>query len=242
MSTSPRHPAFYASRRQLWSTLPGAKPKWIYRCLRHTGLGTNCDSLLDVWYTVFLTTSTIWLILIGMWRYRDFKAQAYDPRFGGAWNEAATLHVQLGALILAFAIFPIMIYASVAHTGHLANDTVTLGRDLLHLQRALSTCTVAQRFWKPTNSVNHHHTLNDSQNANRSRNASLGDDELDTLLLKRRGGDCYARTLHAVRPFSTVLFVLVVYILLFPVCVLEAEQLRNEAIDPGKSFCTLLTQ
>ncbi|KAF5405521.1 hypothetical protein PHET_00950 [Paragonimus heterotremus] len=233
MSSAPRHPAFYASRRQLWATIPGNKPKWCAKWLYRIRFGSNFDTLSDVWYTIFIASTTIWLIICAVYRYREFKAQAYDPRFGGRWDETMPLNVQIASIIVAVSLLTVMFYAAVTHTGHLANDSTVLGRDLLHLHEQLSHCAIIQKIWKSSVSGSVGNVLTSTQGQQHTQAASMEDEELDTLLIRRRGVGASARIAHYFHPFSTLLYVLVIYSLLFPICILEAEQLNNEAIHPS---------
>ncbi|TGZ74863.1 hypothetical protein CRM22_000717 [Opisthorchis felineus] len=232
MSNSPRHPAFYTSRRQLWATLPSPKSTCCNRWLTRTGLGTNCTSLFDVWHALFTTGTVLWLIFNAIWRYGEVKAQAYHPRFGGGWNDIFTLNVQISAMIIALSLLPVLVYATTSRTGHLANDSVILGRDVMHLHKCLSSCEPLQGVWKSSVSGSAGNSLDRPVGQKSTRAGSFEDEELNKLILKRRRGTFYRKLADKFRPFSSVLYVVIVYILLFPVCLIETEQLRHEAIHP----------
>ncbi|CAH8494595.1 unnamed protein product [Dicrocoelium dendriticum] len=229
MSSSPQHPAFYPSRRQLWTNTTGVQPGWCSRFLHRSGLGSNCGSLHAAWAAFFTAFSTLWLVINAVSRYCAFKSQAYDPRFGSQWDETVTLNTQLIAIIIALALLPVMFYSAISRTGHLANDSILLGRDIVHLQKRLFACAYFRQLWKSA--------FNNSAglvNVSHEEGSPHEEEALETLLVKRKGHNFYASLIHTFRPYSAIIYVLIVYCLLFPVSILEAEQIRNEAIHPRK--------
>uniref|UniRef100_A0A095AZU1 Uncharacterized protein n=1 Tax=Schistosoma haematobium TaxID=6185 RepID=A0A095AZU1_SCHHA len=243
MPNSQLHPAFYASRRQLWATLTTGKVSCFWKCIQNYGIGSNCTSLSNIWYIIFTTSSITWLLVRAIWRYKDFKTQAYDPRFGNKWDEINTLHFQLASIILSLCLFPIMIYSALCRVGHSANDSVILGKDMLHLQNLLFSFPNLQKIISiyteniyGNNGSRYSSTaLPNGNGISRSREqSSIEEEVLDSFIIKRRGEDFYEQVSNHFRPFSSILYVLITYLFLLPICIMEAEQIKNEAIDPRK--------
>ncbi|CAH8524478.1 unnamed protein product [Schistosoma bovis] len=245
MPNSQLHPAFYASRRQLWATLTTGKVSCFWKCIQNYGIGSNCTSLSNIWYIIFTTSSITWLLIRAIWRYKDFKTQAYDPRFGNKWDEINTLHFQLASIILSLCLFPIMIYSALCRVGHSANDSVILGKDMLHLQNLLLSFPNLQKIISiyteniyGNNGSRYSSTaLPNGNGISRSREqSSIEEEVLDSFIIKRRGEDFYEQVSNHFRPFSSILYVLITYLFLLPICIMEAEQIKNEAIDPRYVF------
>nr|CAH8839199.1 unnamed protein product [Trichobilharzia regenti] len=254
MPESQMHPAFYASRRQLWATLSTNKVSCFWRFIQNIGLGSNCTSLGNVWYVVFTTSSISWLLVRAIWRYKDFKAQAYNPRFGNNWDENNTLYFQLGSIICSLCLLPLLIYSALCRVGHSANDSVILGKDILHLQNLLLSFPALQKFTTAYSSNGYGNTSNRYHNNNNNsttipngsvcvngvtrprEHSSFEEETLDPFILKRRGEDFYEQLSSHFRPFSSILYVLITYLFLLPICIMEAEQIKNEAIDPRFVF------
>ncbi|CAH8503380.1 unnamed protein product [Heterobilharzia americana] len=243
MPNSQLHPAFYASRKQLWATLSTDKLSCLWRIVQNVGIGSNCTSLGKVWYVVFVTSSISWLLIRAIWRYKDFKTQAYDPRFGNNWDEVNTLYFQLASIICSLCLFPILIYAALCTVGHSANDSIILGKDVLHLQNLLLSFPALQKLTSNVygNTGNRYSSTVTSNGGINGisiprEHSSLEEDTLDPFILKRRGEDFYEQVSNHFRPFSSILYVLITYIFLLPICIMEAEQIKNEAIDPRYVF------
>ncbi|KAK4469668.1 hypothetical protein MN116_007197 [Schistosoma mekongi] len=246
MSNSQLHPAFYASRRQLWATLSTGKVSCCWKFIQNNGIGSNCISLSSIWYLIFTISSILWLLVRAIWRYKDFKAQAYDPRFGNKWDEINTLHFQLACIIFSLCLFPIMIYSALCRVGHSANDSVILGKDMLHLQNLLLSFPTLQKISSlHTTVMNGNNGSRYSSTAlpngggitrSREQQSSLEDDALDSFIIKKRGEDFYEQITNHFKPFSAILYVLITYLFLLPICIMEAEQIKNEAIDPRYVF------
>ncbi|CAH8488018.1 unnamed protein product [Schistosoma turkestanicum] len=250
MPNSQLHPAFYASRRQLWATLSTGKVSCLWKFIQNYGIGSNCTSLSNIWYVIFTTSSITCLLVRAIWRYKNFKTQAYDPRFGNKWDEMHTLYFQLTSIILSLCLFPIMIYSALCRIGHSANDSVILGKDMLHLQNLLFSFPTLQKFTTMSTNTNLYGNNNNESRYNstvlsnvngitRSREHSSSIEEdiiLDSFIIKKRGEDFYEQISNHFKPFSTILYVIIIYLFLLPICIMEAEQIKNEAIDPRYVF------
>lgn len=248
------HPAFYHSKKRIWDfpiTAPTAtggtaSPSW------RSKLSIYCvggfDSLWKLWYTIFAVVSTCWLAWLAVLRHQEFKQQAFHPRFGVNWNWVFPLNLQVSCLVLlASLIFP-LIYSAVSRVGHAANDGISLGRDCLHLHAMLAHLPILK--------VVHRSAVAGDQEATerlRSRIAarsiqSLANEQPDfeSFIIREGGGGveavegavvagsgCFGATKRQLRPFSSLIHVIIAFVLLLPVAMLEAEQIKNDAIPPG---------
>ncbi|GAA51037.1 hypothetical protein CLF_105481, partial [Clonorchis sinensis] len=107
------------------------------------GKGTNCDKLWRAWYGILITVLHLFLIYIGVTRYLHYKSQAFDPKYGGTWDQSG-LNFTLAMLITSIACFFLFLFSSFIRTSNYANESTQIGRDTnnLHLLTPHPT-------WKP---------------------------------------------------------------------------------------------
>ncbi|TGZ64241.1 hypothetical protein CRM22_006478 [Opisthorchis felineus] len=107
------------------------------------GKGTNCDKLWRAWYGILITVLHLFLIYIGVTRYLHYKSQAFDPKYGGTWDQSG-LNFTLAMLITSIACFFLFLFSSFIRTSNYANESTQIGRDTnnLHLLTPYPT-------WKP---------------------------------------------------------------------------------------------
>ena len=237
------HPAFYHSKKRIWDfpiTAPPSNPSahtWRPKFSRYCVGGF--DSLWKMWYAIFVVLSTCLLFWLAIIRYQEFKAQSLHPRFGLDWRWGFPLNLQVACLVFTVSLFPLLIYAAISRVGHSANDGIVLGRDCLHLHAMLAQLPcfrLAQRSADPEAAerlrariVRSTQSLNDAARSPDFESFII-QDKVDAF---EQSGYCIA-TRRQLRPFACLIHVLIAFALLLPVCVLEAEQIRNEAIPPGK--------
>lgn len=241
---SDSHPAFYHSKKLIWDfpiTTPLSSKLNIPSSWRNRVTSCcigNFDTLWKLWYLVFLTTSTWWLSWRAISRYLEFKVQAFHPRFGVQWDWNFPMNLQIGCLVIIVSLAPVLIYAIVSRVGHSANDGITLGRDCLHLHAMLSQAPCLQ-----AGQADRGQQMGDPEATERLRShlaqstASLNnpvEPDFESFIIEGAEGGCCSVTRRQLRPFAGLIHVFVAFAFLLPVTVLEAEQIRNEAIDPSE--------
>ncbi|KAH9286365.1 hypothetical protein ECG_01378 [Echinococcus granulosus] len=241
ISDTESHPAFYHSKKRIWDfpiTLPASNSN---RPTRQTKLNAYCvcgfDSLWKLWYAVFVVLSTCLLFWLAIVRYQEFKAQSFHPRFGFDWNWSFPLNLQVACLVAVVCLFPLLIYASVSRVGHSANDGIVLGRDCLHLHAMLAQLPcfrLAQRSADPEAAERLRARI---AHSTQSLNEATQSPDFESFIIQDRvealeHASWYVATRRQLRPFACLIHVLIAFALLLPVCVFEAEQIKNEAIPP----------
>ncbi|CAH8467951.1 unnamed protein product [Schistosoma haematobium] len=103
------------------------------------GNGTNCDKLWRAWNTILITVLHIFLIYVGINRYLAFKTQAFDAKFGGAWDQSC-MNFTLAMLITTLTCFCLFLFCSLVRTTNYANEGTQIGRDTNNLHLLSSTC------------------------------------------------------------------------------------------------------
>ncbi|EUB64767.1 hypothetical protein EGR_00036 [Echinococcus granulosus] len=245
ISDTESHPAFYHSKKRIWDfpiTLPASNSN---RPTRQTKLNAYCvcgfDSLWKLWYAVFVVLSTCLLFWLAIVRYQEFKAQSFHPRFGFDWNWSFPLNLQVACLVAVVCLFPLLIYASVSRVGHSANDGIVLGRDCLHLHAMLAQLPcfrLAQRSADPEAAERLRARI---AHSTQSLNEATQSPDFESFIIQDRvealeHASWYVATRRQLRPFACLIHVLIAFALLLPVCVFEAEQIKNEAIPPVFAF------
>ncbi|CAH8568483.1 unnamed protein product [Dicrocoelium dendriticum] len=91
--------------------------------------GTRCDKLWCVWHGILISTLHLFLIYNGITRYLSFKFLAFDPKFGGDWDQTG-LNFSLAMLIGAIGSFCLFLFVSVIRTTNYASESVQIGRDM----------------------------------------------------------------------------------------------------------------
>ncbi|VDM31712.1 unnamed protein product [Hydatigera taeniaeformis] len=236
------HPAFYHSKKRIWDfpiTVPSShcnKPP------RQTKMNAYCvggfDSLWKLWYAVFVVLSTCLIFWLAIVRYREFKTQSFHPRFGFDWNWSFPLNLQVACLVVVVCLFPLLIYASISRVGHSANDGIVLGRDCLHLHAMLAQLPcfrLAQRSADPEAAERLRARI---ARSTQSLNEATHSPDFESFIIQDRvdaleHASWYVATRQQLRPFACLIHVLIAFALLLPVCVFEAEQIKNEAIPPA---------
>ncbi|CAH8458167.1 unnamed protein product [Heterobilharzia americana] len=102
------------------------------------GNGTNCDKLWRAWNTILITLLHIFLIYVGINRYLTFKTQAFDAKFGGAWDQSC-MNFTLAMLITTLTCFCLFLFCSLIRTSNYANEGTQIGRDTNNLHLLNST-------------------------------------------------------------------------------------------------------
>ncbi|KAL5962348.1 hypothetical protein TSMEX_009961 [Taenia solium] len=243
ISDSESHPAFYHSKKRIWDfpiTLPSSNSS---KPTRQTKLSAYCvggfDSLWKLWYAVFVVLSTCLIFWLAIVRYREFKIQSFHPRFGFDWNWSFPLNLQVACLVAVVCLFPLLIYASFSRVGHSANDGIVLGRDCLHLHAMLAQLPcfrLAQRSADPEAAERLRARI---ARSTQSLNETTHSPDFESFIIQDRvealeHASWYVATRRQLRPFACLIHVLIAFALLLPVCVFEAEQIKNEAMPPGK--------
>ncbi|KAA3678869.1 uncharacterized protein DEA37_0000477 [Paragonimus westermani] len=108
------------------------------------GKGTNCDKLWRAWHGILICALHIFLIYVGIVRYLSFKYEAFDPKFGGDWDQSG-LNFTLAMLISAIALFSLFLFVNLTRTVNYANEGVQIGRDTNNLNLLNST-----QSWRPS--------------------------------------------------------------------------------------------
>ncbi|KAF5402176.1 hypothetical protein PHET_04542 [Paragonimus heterotremus] len=108
------------------------------------GKGTNCDKLWRAWHGILICALHIFLIYVGIVRYLSFKYEAFDPKFGGDWDQSG-LNFTLAMLISAIALFSLFLFVNLTRTVNYANEGVQVGRDTNNLNLLSST-----QSWRPS--------------------------------------------------------------------------------------------
>ncbi|CAH8829299.1 unnamed protein product [Trichobilharzia szidati] len=122
------------------------------------GKGTNCDKLWRAWNTILITILHIFLIYVGINRYLAFKSQAFDAKFGGAWDQSC-MNFTLAMLITTLTCFSLFLLCSLIRTSNYANEGTQIGRDTNNLHLLNSTCA-----WKSGQPMMKLTSLTDHQN------------------------------------------------------------------------------
>ncbi|VDK81024.1 unnamed protein product [Dibothriocephalus latus] len=236
MASEP-HPAFYHSKKHVWDfpiTTPPFSEEAKWRLQIKTFCFGSFDQLWKLWYAFFLFSSTCCLVWLGIRRYVEFKAQAYNPRFGEGWNYEFPLNFQIVCLVLVVGLFPLLIYAAFARVGHAANDCITLGKDCVHLHTLLAQSPVL-RFSPNDIEPSSNGATSSSAERLRSQLPSVSLTELDfeSFIISDTEEGCCAFLRRQLRPFAGLIHVIIAFALFVPIAVLQAEQIKNEAIDPS---------
>ncbi|KAL7062394.1 hypothetical protein AAHC03_0905 [Spirometra sp. Aus1] len=235
------HPAFYHSKKRIWD-FPVSPPALGEEAKWRLQIKTFClggfDQLWKLWYTVFLFTSNCWLVWLAIRRYLEFKSQAYNPRFGEEWNYEFPLNFQIVCLVVVIGLFPLLIYSAVARVGHAANDCITLGKDCVHLHGLLARSPVL-RFSQNDTETNSNGGTSNNISADRLRSqlahssVSLAELDFESFIISDTEEGCCAFLRRQLRPFAGLIHVIIAFALFVPIAVLQAEQIKNEAIDPA---------
>ncbi|KAM3173760.1 hypothetical protein ACTXT7_011939 [Hymenolepis weldensis] len=90
----------------------------------------NCDNLWRPWYIILVTCLQAYILYSGIARYIAFKADYFDPKYGGNWNPEA-LNFYLAMLIIASFFVCLFLYTSLTRGSNLAGEGVTLGQEIL---------------------------------------------------------------------------------------------------------------
>ncbi|VEL09271.1 unnamed protein product [Protopolystoma xenopodis] len=106
-----------------------------------SGASTNCNQLWRAWYPLLASGLHIFLVYVGISRYLTFRAQAFDAKFGGDWDQSV-LNLYLGLLVAAMTSFCLFAYTSLVTTPNYSNEGVQLGRDTDNLRLLASLQTL----------------------------------------------------------------------------------------------------
>lgn len=93
------------------------------------GKGAKCDKLWCVWHGILISILHLFLVYNGVTRYLSFKFLAFDPKFGGHWDQTG-LNLSLAMLICAIGSFCLLLFVSVIRTTNYASESIQVGRDL----------------------------------------------------------------------------------------------------------------
>ncbi len=245
MSTE-SHPAFYHSKKRIWdfpiTAPPPANASGEKTC--RSRLNIYCvggfDSLWKLWYAIFVITSTCWLAWLAILRHQEFKAQAFHPRFGVNWNWALPMNLQVALLVLVVSLLPLLVYSSISRMGHSANDGISLGRDCLHLHAMLAQLPCLKMAQKSADPEAAERLRSRIARSTQSLNEpTMAPPDFESFIIRDGAegvevGGCCGATRRQLRPFASLIHVIIAFALLLPVAVFEAEQIKNEAIPPGE--------
>ncbi|VDL92845.1 unnamed protein product [Schistocephalus solidus] len=92
---------------------------------------TNCHALWRPWYVLLTSALEVFLIYSGIERYVAFKAQAFDPKYGGHWQHSG-MNFALAMLICALFHFCLFVCTSVWRTTNLANEGAQIHRNPIY--------------------------------------------------------------------------------------------------------------
>ena len=241
------HPAFYYSKKRIWDlpiiSPPSTSSTQTWRTKLSLYFVGGFDGLWKLWYTVFIVLSTFLLFWLAIVRYQEFKAQSLHPRFGLDWNRGFPLNLQVACLVVAVSLFPLLIYATISRVGHSANDGVVLGRDCLHLHTMLAQLPCLRRVQRSADPESAERLKSRIVKSTQSLNDATHSPDFESFIIQDRSvafehTSWCVSTRRQLRPFACLIHVLIAFALLLPVSVLEAEQIKNEAMPPGK--CAIL--
>lgn len=249
ISETESHPAFYHSKKKIWDFPITSAPSDTARSSSwRSKLNIYCvggfDSLWKVWYALFTLVSTSVLFWLAVVRYQEFKSQSLHPRFGLDWNWGFPLNLQVACLVVVITLIPLMIYAAVSRVGHSANDGIILGRDCLHLHAMLAQLPCFRLAQKSADPEAAERLRARIARSTQSLNDVTHSPDFESFIIQDHGDSlehpswCVA-TKRQLRPFACLIHVIIAFALLLPVAVFEAEQIKNEAIPPGKLSVSL---
>ncbi|KAL3309373.1 hypothetical protein Ciccas_012079, partial [Cichlidogyrus casuarinus] len=161
-------------------------------------------------YLLIVSTMQMGLIYLGIRRYLDFKAKAFDPKFGGGWSHFG-MNFALGCILAAITSFSIFVFLSLIRSSNFASECIKIGRDTDYL-------SLVGNGSLNVNTANHQ-TKNNAWTSKKSTFPACCD--VRGLLWKRLKQNFL--------PASGFLHVVIALALLMPISVLEGQEISRRA-------------